>query len=365
MISRLFTLLLAASCLTAVGQSEYCLDGTVWDAALGGCIPDVAQCHLQYDFNGTGSVGAEDLLMFLTGFAATIADVDSDGVCDEVDDCMGEYDECGICGGPGAVEPVFDSITILYDSVYAEQIDAWVLFEVGVDTVYSYQCFSSCGDPFIYQGYLYTTVSIGEQCWFAENLRSENYENGDPIPAGLNRLDWISTNVGAVAVYGEQNDDYCNDWSPDGDACNELWSLNEYGRLYNWYSVNDSRGLCPSGWHVPTDGEWEELPYQLGAFGYGAQYSSADSLRSDYGWYGGGNGTNSSGFLALPGGRRRVDAESFEHAGFRGYWWSSTPTGNGALGRMLVTGADYISPLTEWDTVRNNGYSVRCIKDSE
>ena len=105
-----------------------------------------------------------------------------------------------------------------------------------------------CGDPLEYQGYDYETVQNGEQCWFAENLRNANYENGDAIPSGLSDSDW-PTDSGAAAVYGEGESD-CLSFSPDGDACDEAWSLNEYGRLYNWYAVDDARGLCPSGWHV-------------------------------------------------------------------------------------------------------------------
>ena len=94
-----------------------------------------------------------------------------------------------------------------------------------------------CGDPVSYQGYDYATVLIGDQCWFAENLRSENYENGDVIPAGLSDSEWQNTTSGAVAVYGE----------------NAL-NLETYGRLYNWYAVDDARGLCPSGCTFPRTG---------------------------------------------------------------------------------------------------------------
>ena len=193
------------------------------------------------------------------------SDEDNDGVCDDIDDCVGVVDECGVCNGPGATEVVIESITVLYDSVYAEQIDTWFVYEIGADTTFSYTCapfFGDCGDPVSYQGYDYATVLIGEQCWFAENLRSENYENGDAIPSGLSDWDWHLTTSGAVAVYGE--DAGCDIYSPDIDACDPAQSLNEYGRLYSWYAVDDARGLCPSGWHVPTDGEWTVLTDHLG-----------------------------------------------------------------------------------------------------
>ena len=95
----------------------------------------------------------------------------------------------------------------------------------------------ACGDPLEYQGYDYETVQIGEQCWFAENLRSESYRNGDSIATDLPDSIWASTESGA---YG-------------------LAEFPHIGLLYNWYAVNDERGLCPSGWSVPSTGQFSEL----------------------------------------------------------------------------------------------------------
>jgi uncharacterized protein (TIGR02145 family) len=213
----------------------------------------------------------------------------------------------------------------------------------------------TCGDPVSYQGYDYATVLIGDQCWFAENLRSENYNNGDAIPAALSDSDWSSTTSGATAVYGEGSSS-CNSDSPDIDACDPLQSLNEYGRLYNWYAVDDSRGLCPIGWHVPTDGEWTVMEGFLGGSSV-----AGDQMKTTYGWNGGGNGTNSSGFSGLPGGFRYYDG-IFDLAGYTGYWWSSSPSGFSAWLRYL----DY----SEEDVNRFNGnqtfgFSVRCVRDAE
>ena len=180
--------------------------------------------------------------------------------------------------------------------------------------------FESCGDHLSYQGYDYATVLIGEQCWFAENLRSENYENGDAIPASLSDSAWQGTLSGAVAVYGEGSSD-CDDFSPDGDACDESWSLNEYGRLYNWYAVDDARGLCPSEWHVPTDDDWIELEDEIG-------YPAGVPMKTSYGWQNNANGTNSSGFTGL-----RAATEAFgaisPRQEFR--WWWSSSSSNEAL----------------------------------
>ena len=115
-----------------------------------------------------------------------------------------------------------------------------------------------CGDPLEYQGYDYETVQIGEQCWFAENLRSENYRNGDLIPASVSDGDWESATLGAVAVYGE--DSGCQDFAPNLNSCDPMISIVEYGRLYNWHTVNDER----QPWMVPSDEGWTELSDFLG-----------------------------------------------------------------------------------------------------
>jgi uncharacterized protein (TIGR02145 family) len=283
-------------------------------------------------------------------------DEDNDGICDDIDTCIGVEDECGVCNGPGPTEVVIDDITILYDSVYAEQIDQWFVFEVGQDTTFTYTCapfFGACGDPVGYQGYDYATVLIGDQCWFAENLCSENYENGDAIPSNLSDSEWSSTTSGAVAVYGE--DAGCDNYSPDIDACDPAQSLDEYGRLYNWYAVDDARGLCPSGWHVPTDGEWTLMTDELGG-----QSIAGGQMKTTYGRNNGGNGTNSSGFSGLPGGYRNY-VGYFDDAGSYGGWWSSSPNGSSAWNRYLGSS----------ESVYRNyygqrvGFSVRCVRDAE
>ena len=280
-------------------------------------------------------------------------DGDSDGICDDEDDCVGVVDECGVCNGPGPTEVVIEDITILYDSVYAEQIDQWFVFEVGADTTFSITCapfFGDCGDHLSYQGYDYATVLIGDQCWFAENLRSENYENGDAIPSGLSDSEWQNASSGAVAVYNE-----------------DASLLETYGRLYNWYAVDDARGLCPSGWHVPTDGEWMTLEMALGMSESEANdtgFRGTDQgtqMKTYYGWDEGGNGSNSSGFSGLPGGYR-FSSGFFASAGYVGRWWSSSPNGSSAWYRYLFYNLESVSRV---DSSPRYGFSVRCVQDSE
>ena len=192
------------SCQPILSPLTACGEGTVWDEDSQTCIIDETYCSWQPDSDGDQLIGVSDLLMFLSVFGDT--DLDQDGIFDSNDDCVGEYDECGVCNGSGPSIPIIESIEILYDSVYAEQIDEWWVFEVGADTTYSlicgYGCTDeaaenydssadtddgsclypwACGDPLEYHGYDYETVQIGEQCWFAENLRAENYRNGEAL----------------------------------------------------------------------------------------------------------------------------------------------------------------------------------------
>ena len=220
--------------------------------------------------------------------------------------------------------------------------------------------FSDCGDSTLFDNYWYQTVLIGDQCWFAENLRTTLYANGDQIPAGLTEGEWTSTTAGATAVYGEGTST-CYNYSPDIDACDEGQSLVAYGRLYNWYAVDDARGLCPSGWHVPTDGEWTELEDYITSQGFAGTEGMA--LKSTSGWYDGGNGTDDYGFSALPGGYRYFFEGTFFSAGDNGYWWSSSPADGGdAWARYLFS---YFPDIGRWNNNQRNVFSVRCLRDAE
>ena len=348
--------------LSVFGDVDVDSDG-VWDSS-DLCV-DINACN--YANAPSEPCGYIDVLGICGGGCE--ADEDSDGICDDIDACIGVEDECGVCNGPGPTEVVIEDITILYDSVYAEPIDQWFVFEVGADTTFSFECapsFSACGAPVSHQGYDYATVLIGEQCWFAENLRSENYANGDVILSNLSDNEWYNTSSGAVTVFGAGPD--CDDFSPDGDACDESWSLSEYGRLYNWLAVDDSRGLCPSGWHVPSDGEWMTLEMALGMSEVDANDNGwrgtdqGDKMKTDYGWSIGSSGTNSSGFSALPGGYRNNGGGFYETGEFGG-WWSSSPNGiQVSRSRILRSNNANISrgnsnPLT--------GFSVRCIQTTD
>ncbi len=145
-----------------------------------------------------------------------------------------------------------------------------------------------------YDGRTYDLVEIGGQCWFADNLATDQYRNGDLIPTGLDNTTWQNTTAGAYAIY---NNDPANDVT--------------YGKLYNNYIITDIRGLCPLGWHVPTDCEWM---YLEGSLGMSPEDQEANGWRgtnvggalkiTNYWQYPNIGGTNSSGFSAKPGGAR-------------------------------------------------------------
>jgi len=123
-------------------------------------------------------------------------------------------------------------------------------------------------------GNVYNIVVIGTQTWMKENLKVTKYKNGDAIQNVTNNSTWSSLTTGAY-----------------GDYDNTPSNSTTYGRLYNWYVVNDSRGVCPTGWHVPTDLEWNTLTTYLGG-----ESVAGGKMKSTTGWYNNGNGTNTSGF---------------------------------------------------------------------
>ena len=214
----------------------------------------------------------------------------------------------------------------------------------------------SCGDPLEYQGYDYETVQIGEQCWFAENLRSENYLNGDAILSSLSGDEWSTVNVGAVSTFGA-GESNCYNNSPNGDACNESWALSEYGRLYNWHATVDDRGLCPTDWHVSSDSDWLLLLEFLGG-----SFEAEMAMKTTTGWSNSGDGSNSSGFSGLPGGQRSNNLGNFNLSGTHGYWWSSSTEGMDAVGYYLSNLNEGLIRIT---VDPRYGSSVRCIQDSE
>ena len=289
------------------------------------------------DADGDNLIGVNDLLALLSVFEE--ADSDDDGIFDSQDDCVGTYDACGICNGPGPTVLLGDSLVCAVpgctDST-ALNFSPSANTDDGTCTYGPAQCGGASTVTF--DGHTYALVGIGTQCWFKENLRSDNYRNGDAIPGNLTDSQWTSTYSGAQTVY---NNDPAN--------------LETYGRLYNWYAVTNARGLCPVGFHVPTDNEWTVLENALGGSsvaGTALKSSASDSPPWD--------GSNSSGFSALPGGFRDFSSSYFSYLGSGGYWWSSSPNVWNAWNRNLYSGYSYVA--RDYDSVRYGG-SVRCVRD--
>ena len=182
-----------------------------------------------------------------------------------------------------------------------------------------------------YHGYDYATVQIGEQCWFAENLRNEHYANGDVILGELSDSDWSNATSGAVTVFGEGTSTV---YSGSDD---QVSNLADYGRLYNWYAVDDFRGLCPSGWHVPIAEQYEMLSDNLDGLNT-AGLAVKSSVSDIPPW----DGSNSSGFSSLPGGYRAdIGGFSVVDSGVEAcFFWSATSGGNGAINWRLYGGND-------------------------
>ncbi|NDD64054.1 MAG: hypothetical protein EBZ36_08770, partial [Acidobacteria bacterium] len=206
---------------------------------------------------------------------------------------------------------------------------------------------ASCGNATDIDGNSYGTVTIGTQCWMKENLRATRYRDGTTIP-----LDGSGGDAGNAA--GET-------WSPRTTGARTIYAntasnLATYGYLYNWHAAADSRGLCPTGWRLPSDAEWTTLASYLGSNAGGKLRATGTTL-----WLSPNSGaTNESGFTALPGGIR---SDRGDFGGIRtiaNFWTSTRTDGRGALGRFLVLGLAEVG--SDYHGERS-GLSVRCLKN--
>lgn len=230
-----------------------------------------------------------------------------------------------------------------------------IIFVTLVCTVSCKKDPTSSNDPTTvtdFDGNVYKTVQIGEQLWMAENLKVTHYRNGDQIPNISDNNVWENMDDGAYCSYNNTDS-----------------NIDIYGLLYNWYVVDDSRGLAPTGWHIPTDGEWKQLEMYLGMSQ--SEADSTDWRGTDEGgklkeagtthWSSPNEGaSNESGFSALPGGFRDEDGFFFLIS-YGGNWWSSTKFGNFlAWDRSLHYKH---SDIYLYGSDKQYGLSVRCIND--
>ncbi|MEI9933806.1 MAG: fibrobacter succinogenes major paralogous domain-containing protein [Ferruginibacter sp.] len=213
-------------------------------------------------------------------------------------------------------------------------------------------------------GNIYHTITIGKQTWMLENLKTTHYRNGTAIPNVTDSAQWSD-----LYLYDTAANAYC-------DYNNDTANGSIYGHLYNWYAVNNPAGLCPAGWHVPTDSEWTVLSTYLGgdSIAGGAMkdtilwQSPSDSIaglaikdttllqRPNA------ESTNSSGFSGLPGGSREEFGSFGEFGiGHVGCWWSSSEySTNEALACGLYFNFGFIDRGYD---LKGGGHSIRCLKN--
>ena len=233
----------------------------------------------------------------------------------------------------GTIEshPISDILNVNFITANQDSCDATNVFNPNL----------SYGSMTDQEGNVYKTIVIGTQEWMAENLKTSIYRNGEAID-----ITGTSFTTGA--------------WSLNNDSQYDC----PYGKLYNWYAVVDSRNVCPTGWHVPTDAEWTTLTDYLGGqsdenynfFAGGKMKSTGFQY-----WLNPNTGaTNESGFSGLPAGIRIFDG-TFSSFGNNGFWWSSSELDTySALGLLLDYNFGYSYRLNNDKT---SGFSVRCIRD--
>ena len=260
----------------------------------------------------------------------------------------------GICWSLNAVPTIADNHTtdgtgtgsftssltgLTADTTYYVRAYATNSAGTGYGNALSFTTEAASGTVTDIDGNVYQTVTIGTQVWMAENLKVTHYRNGDSIPNVPGGLAWDALVEGA----------YCN-------FDNSLDTVAVYGRLYNWYAVNDPRNIAPEGWHVPSHSEWQTLVWSFDA-NAGGQLKEAGTTH----WVSPNKGaTNESGFTALPAGM----------CGYQGHYigmpqetwfWSSSEYNTSRARELELTAYDSLYSLS--DLGKYSGLSVRCIKD--
>jgi uncharacterized protein (TIGR02145 family) len=201
-------------------------------------------------------------------------------------------------------------------------------------------------------GNIYQTVLIGTQEWMNSNLKVKRFSDGSPITEIQGQQEWEATYNNGLPFQTAWC--YYN---------NDSTYNNIYGKLYNWLSVADSKGLCPIGWHVPNDNEWTILRTYLGSSASGGKMKTVGTIQAGTGnWNQPNTGaTNESGFFAQPGGNRN-NAGFFGQMGYYSFFWSSSEGFTSSVANVVSLGFDY-SFSSLGNDARTYGFSVRCIKN--
>jgi uncharacterized protein (TIGR02145 family) len=189
------------------------------------------------------------------------------------------------------------------------------------------------------------TILIGTQQWTDKNLDVLTYRNGDLIPQVQDPTAWAALMTGAWCYFNN----------------NFLGYGVIYGKLYNWYAVNDPRGLAPQGWHIATYDEWETLSTTLGGtIVAGGKLKTSGTSR----WVSPNTGaTNESGFSALPGSYRDNNGTFYNFTGQSGYWWTATVNNDNTSNAYYYFLNNTIENLLKGNENKKRGFSVRCVRD--
>ena len=296
--------------MAALASGLYCGDGTVWVDAFSECMV-IPTCF--GDLDNSGNRGTEDLLIMLSVFGA----------------------ECDLA--EGCTDPL------------AENYDPFALVDDNTCIVIEDPC--GLVTSITYHGDVYDLVSIGDQCWFRDNLASQQFQNGDAVGLSLESADWYAAS---------------SEFAPACTAANgDETSIVEHGYLYNGYAVNDARGLCPSDWHVASDGDWMSIEASLGMdslalTGYGDRGTDqGDQLKASASDTPAWDGTNTSGFSGAPSGQR-YSFGSFNGFGTMSLLWTGSNSGSSNWARKLESGNAQVERSL---IAKGFGGSVRCVMD--
>ncbi len=238
---------------------------------------------------------------------------------------------------------------------YADVMQSGILNSPQESQTYIFQFATNIPCPGIptveYEGQVYNTIQIFNQCWLKENLNVGTMINGTIE----------QSNNGTI-------EKYCYNNEPD--SCAKYGGLYQWDEMMKYTAQQGTRGICPPGWHVPADEEWKLLEgavdsqYRIGDDTWddweaSRGYDSGTNLKGSSGWNYNSNGTDLFGFSGWPGGNR-IYGGDFGYAGNYAVWWTSTENYDGSWDRVL----SYLYPgvgRTHYD--KGSGFSVRCLRD--
>jgi uncharacterized protein (TIGR02145 family) len=239
---------------------------------------------------------------------------------------------------------------------FANGLESGMLDTPEENTSYTFQFATNIpcpGTPTVdYEGQVYNTIQIFSQCWLKENLNV-----GTMIPGTV-----YMTDNGIL-------EKYCYNNEPD--CCTKYGGLYQWDEMMQYTTQQGAQGICPPGWHLPTDEEWKVLEgvvdsqYGIGHntwdLSYWRGFDAGTNMKSTSGWYGNGNGTDLFGFSGLSGGYRNFSSAYFDGIVSNGGWWVSTEYDYGSA---WSRGVDFLDPIVRrvLDD-KEHGFSVRCLRD--